>query len=565
MNKNHIHLIVILLHFVPVMEGAKQVQPDQGNSGNYEYYRLFSDRSVYITGETLRFGVINLSSDSVRESDLSTVYYTELISPSGRAYSAAKVSMDSLIGEGQLNIPSSIATGTYYLRGYSGYMRNAGPEYFSYLEIQVINPGSSKTLPVGKTGKRAIVLDSTDAYKNRSFIAVQTDKKVYKNRSRVHATIINNRNDEQLLLSISVCRKGTLGIQHFAASQTPVNYSDSMEYLPEIRGISLGGKVISSTDREPVPYALVYLSSLDAEREFYCNYTDEKGDFLFSFENQSGEKQLFLSARKAGTPGNEILVKKDFSQAFIPLPSRPLTPPDSMIETYIDLSLNAQINRQYSNRNIEQETHRKKSNIFFYGNPDYIVRFEDYINLPNLEEYFRELVPQASIRERNGHKYFRMHGSHPDLNIFDPLVMIDGIAMFSAEKLLAVSPRYIDRIEIVDAPFIRGEVTFGGIINIVSKNDDLGYVDLPSSGLLINYQMFSESTAMDTVPPSSLPNIPDLRNTLYWKCCIIAEASATFSFYTNDVPGIYEITIQGFTRKGEYFRTSRDFTVSDQD
>lgn len=565
MNKKHIHLIVILLHFVPVIEGAKQVQVDQENSGNYEYYRLFSDRSVYITGETIRFGVLNLSSDSVRESDLSTVYYTELISPSGRAYAAAKVSLDSLGGEGQLNIPSSIATGTYYLRGYSGYMRNAGPEYFCYLEIQVINPESSKTLPVGEKDKRAIVLDSTEVNTTRPFLSVHTDAEVYGTRSRVHATIKNNRNDEQLLFSISVCRKGTLGIQRYAASLTPVNYSDSMEYLPETRGISLGGKVISGKDRKPVPYALVYVSSMDAEREFYCNYSDEKGDFLFTFEDQSGEKELFLSAQKAGTPGSEILVKKDFSQAFIPLPSRPLNPPDSMLETYIDLSLNAQISRQYSNRNIEQEKHRKKSNIFFYGKPAYTVQFENYIRLPNLEEYFRELVPQASVRERNGRKYFRMHGSHPGLNIYDPLVMIDGIAMFSAEKLLAVSPRYIDRIEIVDAPYVRGEVTFGGIINIVSKNDDLGYVDLPSSGLLINYRMFSESTAMDMVPPPSLPNIPDLRNTLYWKSCITAEESDTFTFYTNDIPGIYEITIRGVTRKGRYFRTSRDFMVSEQD
>ena len=47
--------------------------------------------------------------------------------------------------------------------------------------------------------------------------------------------------------------------------------------------------------------------------------------------------------------------------------------------------------------------------------------------------------------------------------------MIDGVAIFDVESALAVSPRYIDRMEIVDAPYIKGNVTFGGIINLISK------------------------------------------------------------------------------------------------
>ncbi len=67
--------------------------------------------------------------------------------------------------------------------------------------------------------------------------------------------------------------------------------------------------------------------------------------------------------------------------------------------------------------------------------------------------------------------------------------MIDGVAIFDVEAVLAVSPRLIDRVEIVNAPYIRGNVTFGGIISLISRNNDLGYIDLPSSGLLVNYRM----------------------------------------------------------------------------
>ncbi len=80
-------------------------------------------------------------------------------------------------------------------------------------------------------------------------------------------------------------------------------------------------------------------------------------------------------------------------------------------------------------------------------------------------------------------------GTHPDLDIYPPLLMIDGVAIFDVDAILDISPRYVDRFEIVDAPYIRGNVTFGGIINIVTRNDDMGFVDLPASGLLLNFQM----------------------------------------------------------------------------
>ena len=120
------------------------------------------------------------------------------------------------------------------------------------------------------------------------------------------------------------------------------------------------------------------------------------------------------------------------------------------------------------------------------------IDFDDFIKLPRLEEYFTEVVPQVSVKKNRGVTHFVVLGPHPDLSIYPPLVMIDGVAIFDIEAVLAVSPRLIDRIEIVNAPYIRGNVTFGGIISLISKKNDLGYIDLPSSGLLVNYQMLDQ-------------------------------------------------------------------------
>ncbi|MEA3461035.1 MAG: hypothetical protein U9R49_04080, partial [Bacteroidota bacterium] len=143
------------------------------------------------------------------------------------------------------------------------------------------------------------------------------------------------------------------------------------------------------------------------------------------------------------------------------------------------------------------------------------------------------------------------------------LLMIDGVAIFDVDAVLAVSPRLIERVEIVNAPYIRGNVTFGGIISLISKNNDLGYIDLPSSGLLVNYQML-DLPGSDMVKNAVLdPRMPDVRNTLYWNpgLELQTEMDQEISFRTSDLKGDYEVLIRGFDSTGKYLEKRIPFTV----
>ncbi len=64
------------------------------------------------------------------------------------------------------------------------------------------------------------------------------------------------------------------------------------------------------------------------------------------------------------------------------------------------------------------------------------------------------------------------------------------------------------------APYIRGNVVFGGIISLISRNIDLGYIDLPSSGLLVDYRMLDLSLADSLQTGVIDPRLPDVRNTI---------------------------------------------------
>jgi hypothetical protein len=205
----------------------------------------------------------------------------------------------------------------------------------------------------------------------------------------------------------------------------------------------------------------------------------------------------------------------------------------------------------------------KSEEMLFYGNPTSTTYFDDYIKLPNLEEYFVEVVPRVAVRRNKGVRKLVLLGAHPDLSVYPPLLMIDGVAIFDVEAVLSVSPRLIERVEIVNAPYIRGNVTFGGIISLISRNNDLGYIDLPSSGLLVNYSMLDVpwiNSAQDGVKDSRLP---DVRNTLYWnpKLHLHPNQSQKISFYTSDLKGEYEVLIRGSDASGKFLEKRVSFTV----
>jgi hypothetical protein len=363
-------------------------------------------------------------------------------------------------------------------------------------------------------------------------------------------------------LTVSVSRTGLHGNQSYYRNGCETVSGDKAEILPEMQGLSLTGQVVNS-DGSPTPYATVYISVLGDEKEFFCNYSDSAGRFYFSLPDYKGKRELFVSAYHPDYPGLELLIDRDFSQDRLNLPSYPVHLNDSLTAIITEMSVNAQVAEQYYPSREPVLESRATEELLFYGHPVFTIKFDDFIKLPNLAEYFQEVVPQVSVKRNRGVRRLVVLGEHPDLAIYSPLIMIDGVAIFDVEAVLAVSPRLIDRLEIVNAPYIRGNVTFGGIISLISKNNDLGYIDLPSSGLLVDYQMLDLPRSDPEMQGIRDPRMPDVRNILYWNPEIILSPGTDqhISFRTSDLKGEYEILIRGTGSDGRYFEKRLSFLV----
>ncbi len=557
-------IIVLILHLVSGCYGGQAQSPVRP-----ERFRLFSDRPVYVAGETVRVSALNLTEDPEQPSGLSKLFYLELISSDGLSLRQSKVPLKVSGACGTLEIPVDLPSGTYYLKGYTRWMRNFGPECYAYLGIRIVNPYRYEILPA-RTAEPGTDTGRWEMEGSGNPILVSGIPVHIPVRSKVSLTPSLRPGSGNVRGCVSVTRKELPGSQYEPLPFSAPPTVDRFGHMPETRGPSLSGRVVRSESGEPAPYAKVYVTVMDDSREFYCNYADSSGRFFFAFPAQSGEKELFISASLKNAPSLEINIVQDFCTEPVGLPSLPLRLEESAQRLLGEMAANAQINQHYLSTSSGTRTSGDpvltdgKTGKFFYGEPLSVVDFEDFIRLPSLEEYFTELIPKVAIRKIQGTSSFRILGPHPDLAFHDPLVMVDGVAVFDHEAVLKISPRLVDRVEIVHVPYIKGNLTFGGIMHVITRDRNLGFMDLPESGLLIEYQMVrssGEQTEITDAPED--PRRYDARNTLYWDPGIsLKEGSEeSIEFFTGDTRGPYRLLFRGYTENGSYFRQEWEFQV----
>ena len=147
---------------------------------------------------------------------------------------------------------------------------------------------------------------------------------------------------------VSVARAGILGNQEYFRPGLSTKWGeDGYDFFPETKGLSFTGKAVSARMVSPAPYATIYVSMLGENREFFSNYSDSAGRFFFSFPGYSGFRDLFVSTYHADYGDLELLIDRDFSTDVPQFPSYPVEVDDSLTLAITEMSVNAQVAKQY--------------------------------------------------------------------------------------------------------------------------------------------------------------------------------------------------------------------------
>jgi hypothetical protein len=521
-------------------------------SDGREKIRLITDRSLYIAGEEIFFSTDLLSKDSSE-----SVVYVEMITPDGDKIKSGKFKSGQGMAAGCFAIPEDLLTGFYYLRAYTREMRNAGPASYDYVMVKVVNPAKNDVLvsekgvahPVSFVEAGTGILQFSDlqtTYKRRDSVTfvLNFNEKPGKEISRVCIAVVpgNTQSSNELYLRGEEIHDSTV------------------TFYPEPRGISLTGTLLNKDQKTPFAGRIVSLSVLGA-KDFSAAKTDPKGRFFFTLPDDYGKKDIFLSPEDFTGSGLSLLIDNDFCSLPVSLPNPEFDLTDQEKKTALSLAVNLRISKEFNGREAEADSgtvlHRP-----FYGAPTSTLIMDKFIQLPTLKEYFSEISQEVRVRERKGKPYFKFFGGAAGMIINDPLVLVDWVVINDIERVLAISPQKILRIETVNKPYVKGDLTYGGIISIISRDGDFAGIDLPASGIFVKYDFFAP--ACSGIKTSKTAGSPDARNTLFWMPGIITgdKPSKRFGFVTGDTPGPYVIVVKGTYTDGGVFSQSAGFDVS---
>ena len=131
---------------------------------------LHLDRPVYATGETIWFSAYVVDASHHQLDSLSQVLHVDLLSAERKVVARRTLRLRGGRASGDLDIADTLAAGTYVLRAYTNWMRNAGEE-FVYSRRLSVWPAS----PIGPQEPAAPAAPTTAFARARAAAAARSD------------------------------------------------------------------------------------------------------------------------------------------------------------------------------------------------------------------------------------------------------------------------------------------------------------------------------------------------------------------------------------------------------
>lgn len=567
-------LLVILTGFVsgPVSAQTPYDKDFWGEAAQIEeQVQLLTDRSIYAVEETIHFVAHLALSGAILENQWSNILYVELIGPTGKPMVQQKYLITAGRAEGIVHIPAEALTGDYYLRSYTRWMRNKGPGSFSYTPLQIINPFRSEVAAQTDEGESQANLVKVPY--RQGVLECITDSVYQKDKDAVLRLKGSATGYPDLLMgSVTVVPAGAIDLsgQYIIESSSVEEAQPFMvSFLPDKSGsLTISGTVIGP-DQKPVPHATLHFSVLGENPDYFATITDINGRFTLNPSSGAEESmEFFVTPEQEVGSGLEVRIDQEYDSRMLAFPGEQFQLSVDELEIARRVALNMQLSKAFHVGSLPEdkpaaEEQAEGSRIPFYGTRVNRLLIDDYVRLPNLEEVFINLVPEVQFYRKQGITRIKIISENSSIGVYYPLIMIDHISVFDHEAILALSPEKIERIDLIHEIYLKGNVAFGGVLAIHSKNGDMAGIDLPESSYFFDYQSFSQEIPFvnQTTPKGS--RVPDTRNTHYWSGELLLEQGSIteISFRAPHAPGNYVVLLRGVSPDGEIFSASAPFRV----
>ncbi|WP_184545479.1 hypothetical protein [Mucilaginibacter sp. FT3.2] len=349
----------------------------------------------------------------------------------------------------------------------------------------------------------------------------------------------------------------TQGWRSFAWNDVLRGKTPAFNFLPEFNGPIITANITNKLNNEPARDVITYLGIPGKQVQLYSAKSDARGKLVFNMRAFYGQNEIVAETNTSVDTNYHIDVLTPFSEEFAKITLRHLDVTPTMQSTFEDAAINMQVQNIYNGPKMKLFNDAHVDTSAFYGPPYKTYLLDNYTRFTTIEEVMREYIREVNVFHTHNQFSVKIVSGIGFLGDEDPLVLVDGVPFFNMNKVFAVDPLKIRKLEDVPYNYSLGASYQKGILSLTSYKGDLGGAEIDPHAVVLDYeglqqerQFYSPLYATDEQAAS---HMPDFRSTLYWAPSVSTGATGKtqLSFYTSDQPGKYIGVVQGITATGE--------------
>lgn len=516
---------------------------------------IHTSSNFALAGETLYFNLFCLNPLRNTPSLISKIAYVEIIGSDLTVVASQKLAVENSVAAGDLFLPVSLGSGDYKIIAYTRRMLDSSRENFFSADLKIVNPFEPFA------GQTAEIKHEKQSADHPDF-TIRTDKPVYANREKVVLKIDAENRLAPGNYSISVRKSTNMEPENLrpkVADKSSLKIIPR-EALPEIRGEMINGK-ITSENNKTVSGKSVALSVPGIEFDFKIAQTDQNGNFHFVLDRIPDKPNAVLQVMEPDRNDYRILPDSATGPDLSKLVFDAIQIDPAWKDEIEKRTVAIQIENAYYDKKKDSITALPSKMPFFYPLAKTYV-LDDYTRFPTMRETIIEVLKEIYFTTDQGHYEIHLRNPTMDNEIFgQPLILIDGLPIQDIDELFAYGAKYIEKVSIVNEPYVYGPKTFSGLVNFTTKLDD--FKGRESGGFVRKLTLERPARKKNYFNPdyakTPQPRIPDYRNQLLWTS--VSGKLTALSFFTSDVSGEFDIVIEGFTFDGTPLFSSAKFEV----
>jgi len=528
---------------------------------------LQTDKQLYISGEPILLKIYTTGIEGKLQ-EFSKIGYVELLSDT-EAEVRIKLEIKNGIGIGQMELPLMLGTGNYKLSAYTRYMRNEGEYVFFEKMITVINPSFLRENAVEAEQPQTTLVG---AISQPSTVQLTVNKNRLGKREKGIITIAGLP-EEYASLAVSIAGEppffyGGKSITDWKNNLRQPTESFAREsFLPEYEGAIISGQLVDNETSTPVfmQNASVLLTFPGKEIQIYSGQSERDGIYNFYTKDIAGKKELTTTV----FPDFENTCRLDLlspfsSHSFESLPPLYL---DSMWKECLSMqNLSLQVMRAYIGDSTIRIHPQSPHNVL---TPFRQYILNEYTRFQRIEEIFIEFIMEARIRKINDKRVFSvLSDAKKGFSSDYILVLLDNIPVIDHDLICNYNAMLLERIDIYQGRHIFGGQLYGGIIHFITNKGDHPNIRFESYTQLFDFegaQPYRYFYSPDYEKRDNSTRMPDFRHTLLWEPLIDSKdgKSITVPFYTSDIPGKYDVRVEGISRDGKIINAVLQIEVAE--